>query len=224
MAKAKHKIRGEAIKLRLEGKSYGDIKSILGVSKSSLSVWLREYPLSAKRIRELRDFNKIRIERYIETCRTRRELILSSIYEKEKNKIFPLSDRELFLAGLFLYWGEGGKTQIHALAASNNDPSIIKFFLKWLKALDVPKEKITIRLHLYNDMDIQEEVNFWSKILEIPPFQFKRPYIKQSRRQSLSYKGFGHGTCNLIVNNTQLSKRVLMGLKSIRDHYLGPVA
>lgn len=226
MVKAKYKARGEAVRLRKRGKSYSEIKSILGVSKSTLSLWLREYPLSPEKIRELRDHSKIRIERYIETRRVQRELILSNIYDKEEKRVFPLSNRELFLAGLFLYWGEGGKTQINALTVSNNDPAMIKFFLKWLKKIGVSSEKIIIRLHLYSDMDIKKEINFWSKVLKLSRSQVKKPYIKQSQRQSISYKGFGHGTCNLIVNNTQLAKRVLMGLKSIRDHYYnsGPVA
>src|SRR5206468_706973 len=43
---AKDDVRAEAVALRLEGKSYNEIKNILGVSKSSLSLWLRDVALT----------------------------------------------------------------------------------------------------------------------------------------------------------------------------------
>lgn len=222
--------REESIRLRKQGKSYSEIKSVLGVAKSTLSTWLKEYPLSIKKIRELRDWNQKRIEHYIATRRITRERLLKNIYTQEKRSIFPLSKRELLLAGLFLYWGEGGKTQTASLSVSNTDPAVIKFFIVWFKKYNIPKEKLSIKLHLYKDMNIEKEVHFWSNLLKIPIQQFKRPYIKKSDRQALTYKGFGHGTCNLLLNDAKLSKRVLMGLQAIRDHYLdysnisGPVA
>ena len=219
---AKPQKRKKAIQLRKQGKSYSEIKSVLGVAKSTLSAWLKEYPLSIEKIRELRDWNKKRIEHYIATRRETRERLLKNIYEQEKRKIFPLSKRELVLAGLFLYWGEGGKTKIASLSISNTDPAVIKFFISWFRELGIPKEKLSIKLHLYKDMKANKEMHFWSSLLKIPAQQFKRPYIKQSNRQALTYKkGFGHGTCNVLLNNAKLSKRVLMSLRAMRDHYLG---
>ncbi|MEK7090172.1 MAG: helix-turn-helix domain-containing protein, partial [Patescibacteria group bacterium] len=61
---AKFKVRERAISLRKQLKSYSQIKKILGVSKSSLSLWLQNYPLPKWRIRELRDNNEQRIEKF----------------------------------------------------------------------------------------------------------------------------------------------------------------
>lgn len=214
---AKLQKRKLALQLRQKGKSYSEIKSILGVSKGTLSLWLREYPLSEEKIRELRDWNQKRIEHYIETRRKKKEVLLKSIYEKEKKYILPLSDRELFIAGLFLYWGEGAKTKMSWLSLSNSDPLMIKFFLKWIVMLGIPKEKIGVRVHLYKDMKISSELKFWSKTINISLSQFKKPYIKKSNRKDLTYKSFGHGTCNLIINDAVLARKILMGLQVIRD-------
>ncbi len=214
---AKFKIRERAVLLRKEGKSYSEIKSLLKVSKSTLSLWLRDYPLSDKKIRELRDWNQKRIENYRETRRKNRENLLRGVYNHEKNNILPFSRRELFLAGLFLYWGEGGKTQLFSLSVSNNDPAMVRFFISWFKNLGVSKKDLHIRLHLYEDMVIKKEVMFWSDVLDIPTSQFKKSYIKKSRFKNLTYKSFGHGTCNVIVNSGVLAKKVLMGLQVIRD-------
>ena len=82
---------------------------------------------------------------------------LSEVYNKEKKKLLPLSKRELFLAGLFLYWGEGTKANKGELVISNTDPKVITFSLHWfIKILKVPKKKIKILVHLYKDMNIEK--------------------------------------------------------------------
>jgi hypothetical protein len=107
------------------------------------------------------------------------------------------------------------------LSISNTDPSIIKFFICWLtKNLSVPREKIKIQLHLYNDMDIRKEVQFWSKTLNIPLNHFSKPYIKKTSSIRINHKGgFGHGTCSVSIGNARLSEKILMGIKAITDQF-----
>jgi len=219
---ARFKDHEKAIILRKKGMSYSQIKEILKVSKSTLSIWLRDYPLSEQRIRQLRDWSEQRIEKCRETKRRKKEKRLQDFYQIQKKYILPLNKRELYLAGLFLYWGEGTKTRSSGLSISNTDPSVIKFFLFWLtKSLSVPKRKLKIELHLYKDMNIDKEIKFWSDILKISPKQFYKPYIKKSLIESINHKGgFGHGTCNMRVSNARLSEKSLMGLKVISDHFL----
>lgn len=212
----------KALILRKQGMSYSQIKKILKVSKSTLSLWLRDYPLSRQRMRELRDWNEQRIEKCRETKRKKKEKRLEGFYQEQKKIIFPFNKRELYLAGLFLYWGEGSKTQLTKLSISNTDPSVIKFFINWLtKSLKVPKEKLKVQLHLYKDMDVKKEIQFWSKILNISYKQFTKPYIKKSFLTAINHKGgFGHGTCNVEVGGARLAERTLMGLKLISTYYL----
>lgn len=216
---AKSLLKQKAIELRRSGQSYSQIKKQLGVSKSTLSNWLQDMPLPPERIRELRDWNEVRIERYRETRRKSRESALRNIYESERSKIFPLSKREEFLCGLFLYWGEGSKRIEGSFSLSNTDYRMMRFFVHWTRdILEIPIGKIIVRLHLYSDMDVVTEQVFWSEALEIPLGHFKKPYLKKSNLAGLSYKnGFGHGTCNVIVNDAMLCKRILMGIRSIAD-------
>jgi len=218
--KIKTKEKQIAIELRLKGYSYSQIKSELGLSKSTLSGWLKNYPLSEERIRELK-FNEKKIEKYRETCRKRKENILKGIYNSEKKIIFPLSKRDLFIAGLFLYWGEGGKTKESELILSNTNPAMIKFFVYWAEnVLGFDRSKISVKLHLYSDMDIAKEIDFWSKEIKVKKSQFIKPYIKNSKISSLTYKnGFGHGTCNIAICNAVLAKKILMGLKAAEDYF-----
>jgi transposase-like protein len=221
MAKRKTKERGFALKLRGQGKSYNQIRKTVGVSKSTLSYWLRGYPLSKRQLRLLQH-NQRRIERYRETRLRKKQSRLKDVYEKQKKIIFPLSDRDFLIAGLFLYWGEGSKTRVADLEVANTDPAVPKFFVYWVtKFLQLDKAKIKARLHLYSDMDIEKETEFWSKTLGISKTQFTKPYIKKSSSKSINYRTFGHGTCTIRIGNARVAEEVMMGLKSIREHF-GP--
>lgn len=212
--------RQRALDLRKKEMSYSQIKKILGVSKSTLSDWLRDYPLSKKRISELRGRNEKRIERFRETWRKKRQVRLDQFYDQAKKEYLPLTKREMFIAGLFLYWGEGSKSTYDKVCLSNSDPQVIKFTLYWLtKALEVARADIRVYLQLYKDMDQKKITNFWSKELNISKSQFGKPYIKESTRIHIDHKGFGYGTCNLIVNSTLLKERILMEIKALADHY-----
>jgi hypothetical protein len=218
---AKRKERALAVEMRLAGKSYSEIKERLGVSKSTLSLWLREHPLSEEQMKNLRDWNPRRIENYKKTCQIRRARILQGVYEEVKKDIGTLTKRELFIAGIFLYWAEGTKTSNATVAVSNTDPIMLKTFLVWLEQMGIKKSELKVYLHLYSDMDVQKELLFWSKILHIPLAQFRKPYVKTSKYVDITYRkgGFGHGTCNIIVYNRTLCDYTLKGIDYIKEMF-----
>src|SRR6185436_17823499 len=155
-----------------------------------------KYPLSAKRTRELRDNNPRRIEKYINTMRVKREAKFSLAFERVKKDIGNITKRELFIAGFFLYWAEGGKTRRNIVAFSNTDPFMVSAYIKWLGIIGVPSDVIKIRLHLYKDMDEEKEISFWVEKLGINRSKFQKTWVKDSNMSDLTYRNnFGHGTC-----------------------------
>jgi hypothetical protein len=210
----------KVIELRKQGKSYSEIKKIINVSKSSLSLWLKNVQLTENQILGLKAKKDRAVERFVESMRLKRQLRLEDYYKQQKNKLLPLTKRELFIAGLFLYSGEGNKVSSNNLSVANTDPSIIRFCFYWMKnSLNVPEEKIFIKLHLYKDMDVKNEFCYWSDITGIKLTQFKNPYIKDSLRSNIDQKGFGHGTCTLMVFNTVLKENIMMAIKAVSDSY-----
>jgi len=215
---ARKKDKQKALIMRQKGMSYSQIKEKLNVSKSTLSGWLYDMPLSAERIRELQADSPIRIEKYINTMRAKRETRLKEVYKKASKDIGVFSGREVFLIGLFLYWGEGTKAQKNSVTLTNTNPAMLKFFIKWLELFDVKRESLKIKLHLYSDMDIKNSIDFWSKELKIPLSQFRKPYIKKTMFKSITYKnGFGQGTCCVMFDNRDLWEYIIMGLKCISN-------
>ena len=208
----------KAITMRKKGMSYSQIKDKIKVSKSTLSGWLSGMPLSEKRIRELRDFSPQRIERYRNTMRSKKEARLNEVYKKVSKDVGSLSERDLFLAGLFLYWGEGTKRSNYSVVLTNTNPAMLKLFIKWLELFNVKRKDLKIKLHLYSDMNIKKGLDFWSKELKIPLSQFRKTYVKKTSLKSITYKnGFGKGTCCAMFDNRDIWEYIMMGLRYLEN-------
>ena len=221
MARVADKERARA--LRAKGKSYSEIKQVLGISKGTLSGWLNDMPLSPGQIRLLRDLNPRRIEHFRETMRKKREVRMQLAYQKTAKDIGRLSKRDRFIAGFYLYWGEGIKSGRGNVGIANTDPAVIRSFIRWMKVLGIPRDRMYVRLHLYKDMDIGRETRFWSQEIQMPLDQFRKPYVKDSTLTGLTYKnGFGHGTCNVRFENMPMWEYIMMALKYIREQHARP--
>src|SRR3989344_2971593 len=217
--------RRKAIELRRQGKSWSYIKNTLVVSKSTLSRWIRDVELTQTQRQNLLEDSKIRrIENYITTVKARRKRIEEEAYRTEFKNLGHIKNRDLLIAGLFLYLGEGSKSNRHLICISNSNPEIIKFAKFWLtKTLLVPENKLRLQLHLYQDMDIEKEVGFWSKFLCIPKNQIIKPYIKKTSSKVIDHPTFGHGTCNIYLSNTILKGRIMASIKVILDSIAGRI-
>jgi hypothetical protein len=217
---AKKSDKEKALKLRAQGFSYSQIKAEVKVAKSTLSVWLRDFPLSEERIRELRDNSEVRIEKTRNTKEANKQKRFDKIYTRVSKEIGTLSDREIKLCGLFLFWAEGTKARSGSVVITNTDPGMILFFLKFLIKIGVPKDKVNVKLQLYKDMDEDKEKDYWSKLLKIPISKFKKSYIKKSNMLDITYKnGYGHGTCSLMVYDSHLFDSIMSSLKYIKNSF-----
>ena len=218
------KDREKAIQLRKQGKTYSEILNMLNIPKSTLSGWLSDFPLTKWQFAVLEENIKKRkflsIEKMRRTMARMRKDRLQKLYRSEKKRLLPLRKREVYLAGLFLYWGEGVKGLKAAVGLNNTDPKVVKFYLHWLtNCLGVPKNELKAYVHLYEDMDVDQSMGFWSRELSIPKKQFLKPYIKASKRENLTHKGYGHGTCGLYVYDTRLKEKIMLGIEAVADNY-----
>lgn len=213
----------KARRLRAGGKTYTEIKQALGVGKGTLSAWLFDMPLTSEQIRQVRDLNPRRIEHFRETMSRKRDARLQVAYSKAQKEIGTLSRRDVFIAGLYLYWGEGTKAARGKVALTNTNPAMLLSFLEWAKIMGLSHTDARVRLHLYTDMSVQKEILFWSKTLSIPKNQFRKPYIKSSSLSGLTYKtGYGHGTCSIEFENMPLWEYITMALKYLGEQRIRP--
>jgi transcriptional regulator with XRE-family HTH domain len=213
---ARKEEKNNAIKLRKEGMSYSQIKETLGVSKSTLSGWLSDIPLSKTRLNELRH-NDLVIEKIRTTKLKTRNTRLAQVRNTVLKQITPLSRREFLIAGFFLYWAEGSKTKSYTATLSNTDPRMIRAFINWLKLLEVSLDRMYIRLHLYADMNEVKEIEYWSNELKISKKHFRKSYIKKSKLSDLTYISRGHGTCNIIMPGRDIAEFIVEGQAAVAD-------
>lgn len=220
---SKDELHNKAIELRKKGWTYSQIKHKLNVSRGTLSRWLGNIMISKLELENLT--NNIRKRRLIAaektkiTKRKQKKKHLEKIYSQESQRLLPLSKREKYIAGLFLYWGEGKKGS-GTISLGNTDVGTLKFFEDWLTScLNILPKDIRVALHLYSDMDVNKEFVYWNKKLSFPREQFYKPYIKKNQKKFINHNGYGHGTCYLIVNDIEVKRKIMMGIKVIRDNY-----
>jgi len=192
--------------------SVKDIASQLGVTKSSVSVWVRDIELSDEQNAILKD-KYHHYEAKIRGSRANYEKALRQrlTYQQEGRAKATEGD-PMHLAGCMLYWAEGTKTRT-SLKLANSDPDMISFFAKFLReSLHVSDEKININIACYtnNGVSVGEIENYWLSLLTL-----QRPCLKKTivNTPPISSKQRGrkllYGVCTLSVYSTQLVQHVL---------------
>ncbi|MGH3244848.1 MAG: hypothetical protein ACRDOI_01335 [Trebonia sp.] len=175
---AKDDLRQKARELRTQGLSYNEIVAQLGVSKSSVSLWVRDLPcperfayvLNERRQEGLRKYNEARsAQRAAET-------------EASAAEIGELTDRELLIAGAIAYWCEGTKSKPYRQASRvvfmNSDSGLIRFFLRFLQAAGIDRDDLILRVSIHENADAEAAQRFWVEVTGVNPTQFRSPTLK----------------------------------------------
>ncbi len=214
---AKFKERILARKLRNKGKSIKNISQLLGVSKSTVSLWCNDIFLSDLQKDHLNQISikAVKSGSLIANENKKRErLERVKLYESIGiKKINKLSKRELFLVGAALYWAEGGKNQ-RKVVFINSDPKMILLLVRWvIKCLNIPKERLILRVEI-NEIH-KERLNivekYWSNLIKIPINQFRKASLKHSQVKKI-YKNNSNyfGSLQLTISKgTNLNYEIL---------------
>lgn len=220
MAKSKEKLL--ARRLRKRGLSMKEIAEKLSVSKGSVSLWCYDIKLNKEQIRLLhekmvrgsykgrmmgtqiqKDKKKHNIEKYL---------------LKGRKDISCLKKRELFIAGLGLYWGEGSKKS--AVRFYNSDPEAIKFMMKWFRDILKIEEG---RFYMYININETHKgrlgtvIKYWSGVTRINIAQFRKPSLIKGKNKKV-YDNFSehYGTlCIRIARSTNLLYQTIGWIKAM---------
>ena len=181
---AKDDLRAKARELRLQGLDYEEIVAHLGVSKSSVSLWVRDLPRPervapeqcARRTSE-------RMRRYWAAERPVRAARRAAANAAAAASIGDLTDREILIAGAVAYWCEGAKNKPHRrvdrVTFSNSDPELISFFLLFLDTVGIPRSELAFQLQIHETADVPSAEQFWLVQTGARPEQFCKTSLKQ---------------------------------------------
>jgi hypothetical protein len=181
---AKDELRTTARRLRNLGLDYEEIATSLGVSKSSVSLWVRDLPRPPRlSVEECRKRSAEGSRRYWEAERPAREARLADVAARAAAEIGDMTDREILIAGAIAYWCEGTKNKPHRRADRvvfiNSDPVLIGFFLKFLYTAGIAPETLVFRVYIHETADVEAAQRFWLDATDAQPSQFRRTVLKR---------------------------------------------
>jgi len=216
------KDKEKAIEMRKMGKSYKQIHNELRIPKSTLSEWLNREEWSSKiRARLTADSAKVGIARLTDLNKIRGQH-LAKAYEAaraEAKKEFELLKYDpLFISGIMLYWGEGGKDPKQALKLANSDPKMIRFYVEFLrKACQIPEEKIRAYVLIYPQIEEKTARAYWSKMANVPWENFTKTVVITGRHAT---RRLGWGVCTISVSNTYFKQKMLEWMRLLPEELL----
>lgn len=213
---AKDDLRDRARELRTKGLSYNEIVAKLGVSKSSVSLWVRDVPCperfryvhNERRQEGLRKYNEARAAgRMAET-------------EAATAEIGELTDRELLIAGAIAYWCEGTKSKpyrhVDRAIFMNSDPGLIRFYLRFLQAAGIDRDDLILRVCIHENADAEAAQRFWVEVTGVSPGQFRSPTLKRHNPKTvrMNVGGNYHGCLRVEVRRSGELYRKIEGWAS----------
>ncbi|MAF80203.1 hypothetical protein CL629_03940 [bacterium] len=209
----KLELKLKARTLRKQGTSVKEIQKRLRVSRSSVSLWVRDVKLTRKQLEKLylnkrtgalkgsiiAAMNKIRI----------REELTKKLMNEGKKEVGTLSERDKFIAGIAMYFAEGEKTD-GSVGFSNSDARAIHFMMGWFrKFCGVPEEKFRIYLYIHDNLDEKEAKKYWSNLTKVPLSRFKKSYIVKNNPKRLRKTKNKHGVLRISISNANLHRKIM---------------
>ncbi|MGW0626524.1 hypothetical protein [Streptomyces sp. NPDC002758] len=195
--RAKDDLRERARGLRRQGWTYNQIQAELGCSKSSVSLWVRDLPHPEPKCTP--EEQRARMNAGLARLHASRDQERTTAKQTAATAIGELSDRELFIAGVALYWAEGSKDKPYrrteVLQFINSDPNVIKLFLRRLELLEVRRDRLTLRVSIHETADVEAAERFWAEVVGVEVSAFSRATLKRHnprtvrRNTSDSYRG-----------------------------------
>lgn len=166
--------REKARELRAQGWTMSDIAHELRVSKSSVSLWVRDVDFTP--VRRGGNRNHGARKRGPNRLQLRKQAQIFNLHLDGREQIGRLSERDFLVVGVALYAGEGSKRDGDVRLA-NSDPRMVALFCSWLRRFfEVDETRLRVRLYLHAGLDLEAAKAFWVAVTGIPIEQFGKPY------------------------------------------------
>jgi hypothetical protein len=130
-----------------------------------------------------------------------------------------LSERELWLIGIALYWAEGSKQNTRSpstgIQFGNTDPQMLRVFMAWLKNQGISNDFIIFEIYIHQDR-IEETpyfLDWWRRELLLPSDHHFRRYTKKGnpKTKRSNVGDLYHGLVRIRVRSSTVLNRQVHG-------------
>jgi hypothetical protein len=205
-------LSAQARQLRSEGMSVKDIAKTLGVTKSSVSLWVRDIALTDEQHAALRSKYHHYETRIKGSQANYQKGLQQRIAYQEEGRAKARENDPLHLAGCMLYWAEEAKARDN-LKMVNSDLHMLQFYVRFLReSLLVTDKEIVVRINCYtnNGLTVEQIEDYWLNVLHLTRISLRKTIVNN---QPTSSKQRGrkliYGVCALSVHQTRLVQHVL---------------
>lgn len=217
MAKTKEKFK--AISFRRQGKSIKEIASILQLSKSTISSWCHDVVLTKEQINHLEEKKRqggakgrLMAAEKKRAARLKEESLLMKQGIQEIGK---MAKRDLFIAGVAMYWAEGYTYDSYQVGFTNSDPKIILLMLRWFKEIcKITNDRIVlaVRINAIHKRRISAIEEHWAELTRIPLCQFNKSILIKSKVKKIYPDTQNYyGTLRITIRSGTVLKRKIGG-------------
>ncbi|MBI2624780.1 MAG: hypothetical protein HYW70_00355 [Candidatus Nealsonbacteria bacterium] len=225
-------LRKKVRKLRSTGKTYTEIRQVLGISipKSTLSNWCHDVILPNWYTAKIRDINhksftKAQTMAWA-SMRRKRELFLNQVRREAKWVLKKFNPEGLKIVLAMLYLGEGAKWKGHSgLLLGSSDQTIVLLYISLLeKCYKIKPSQLKCRISYRADQNIHKLEKYWSNITGVPKENFYKtkpdPRTKGKKTKNNDYKGVCVITCAGSHIQLELEEIAKLLLEKLRAHSL----
>ena len=213
----------EAVKLRKRGFTLAEIAKYCGVSKSTVSNWLKDEFFS----RNITKLNKNRAGqenakrlRLVNKARTtERAKQLQTVSAEAELSYRHLKSNPLFIAGLMIYQESGDLNASNQIRLSTTNESSHRIFQRFsLEYLGVERSKIRFWLLLYPGMDTTKLERKWSRKIGLAVAQFgKTQTVKTATKKKTLHSGVGNTIIGSTVLKYKLNRWIELATKELSN-------
>lgn len=216
----KAKERKLARKFRRSGWSVRTIAKQTKCSKSSISKWVRDIPLTAEQIAKLKsnqDKARAKAAQHPNSPKLKWERIRNSIIEQSFQEIpRSFSNLDLKILGTALYWAEGYTASRNTVIFANTDPLMIKLMMLFFrKVCKVPEHKFRGKISIHPHLNIKKAEQYWSKISGIPRRLFNKPLLAISRASQGKRDTLPMGTFSILIGDVYTCSKIKGWIKGL---------
>jgi AcrR family transcriptional regulator len=206
--------------LRAErGLSLREIASLLGVSKGSVSVWVRDIALTLVQRQAIAARNPALDPNFNGSKTQARRALARRLAYQAEGRAIARQRNPGFAAGCMLFWAEGSRDQ-NAVKFTNSDAEMMAFFVRFLRDhFAVTDDMVSVWCNLFADhqASLQRIEQFWLDTLELPRTSLRKSTVnvyskhsKKRRRNMLPY-----GTCRVSVYRTRIVQTLYGGIQEL---------